>query len=91
MSDQGMAMSSDQGELIAQLQALRAENDRLKAKASKRHTLSWKVSEKGAISIYGLGRFPVTLYASQFDRLDQDWEAIREFRKDNNHLLATKD
>lgn len=84
---------SDQGELIAQLAALRAENEKLKAKASARAQarINCKVSEKGALSIYGLGRFPVTLYLSQFEALDKAWPVIREFVEDHRAAFATKD
>ncbi len=54
-------------ELQAELERLRAENTTLKARGSK--DVSMKVSEKGAISIYGLGRFPVTLYQEQWLKL----------------------
>ena len=53
----------------AEMARLRAEIEALKAKAAHKATLSLKVSEKGAISIYGLGRFPVTLYRQQAQRL----------------------
>jgi hypothetical protein len=55
--------------------------------------VSFKVSEKGAISIYGLGRWPITLYKSQFDALftDDNIRRAREFRKANDALLASKD
>ena len=48
------------GDLRAELERLKAENETLKRRATKGVTL--KVSEKGAVSVYGLGRFPVTLY-----------------------------
>ena len=52
--------------------------------------LSMKVSDKGALSVYGLGRFPVTLYATQWDRLLSAADDIRAFAKANASLLATK-
>lgn len=52
--------------------------------------VSLKVSEKGAVSIYGLGRFPVTLYASQFDKLDAAWGNVQAFVKANRALLSVK-
>lgn len=52
--------------------------------------ISLKVSEKGAVSIYGLGRFPVTLYASQFDKLDAAWGDVQTFVKANRSLLSVK-
>ena len=53
--------------LQAELERLRAENEALKGRAAKGMTL--KVSEKGAVSVYGLGRFPVTLYKEQWEKL----------------------
>jgi hypothetical protein len=50
----------------AELERLRAENERLKKAASRGGSI--RVSEKGGVSIYGLGRFPVTLYKEQWTR-----------------------
>jgi hypothetical protein len=50
-----------------------------------------KVSDKGALSVYGLGRFPVTLYRGQWERLLSLVPAIQEFIKNNSDKLATKD
>lgn len=69
-------------ELIAMIAAA-------KAQANSRLTL--KVSEKGAVCLYGLGRFPVTLYASQWSRLLDQADMIRRFMSDNKSRLATKD
>ena len=55
--------------LEQQVARLTAENERLKSAKPKPRELSWKVSQKGAVSIYGLGRWPVTVYYSQFKRL----------------------
>jgi len=52
---------------MAPLEALKAENQRLKE--AQTSGISFKVSEKGALSLYGLGRFPVTLHRSQWERL----------------------
>jgi hypothetical protein len=57
---------------------------------AKPQRLSCKVSEKGALCVYGLGRFPVTLYASQWKRLLDSADAIRAFAKENASKLATK-
>ena len=70
------------------LARLEAENTALKAKANA--PLSLKVSEKGAVSVYGLGRFPVTLYGAQMTRLLDHGDTIRAFITANVAKLATK-
>lgn len=57
--------------IMAELAKLKAENEALKAKQAQRSqgTMTCKVSEKGAVSVYGLGRFPVTLYKEQWIKL----------------------
>jgi hypothetical protein len=52
--------------------------------------LSLKVSEKGALCVYGLGRFPVTLYKSQWSRLLAEAETISAFLKANDALLTDR-
>jgi hypothetical protein len=49
-----------------------------------------KVSEKGGVSVYGIGRFPVTLYSSQWERLLAKSDAIKQFIADNSDKLAVK-
>jgi hypothetical protein len=56
----------------------------------KRGTLDFKVSEKGGISVYGLGRFPVTLYYEQWVRLLDHAEQIRAFMEENKSNLKMK-
>lgn len=85
MSDNKVTME----ELQAQLAALQAENDSLKEK--KVSQISCKVSQKGAVSLYGLQRFPVTLYANQWERLLGSADSIREFITANASSLAHKD
>ncbi len=75
-------------EMKAELQRLQAENETLKTRASR--TISMKVSEKGGVSIYGLGRFPVTLYKEQWAKLLDMADEIRAFLKDNDSKLKTK-
>ena len=58
--------------------------------ANVQRKLSLKVSEKGAVSCYGLGRFPVTLYAGQWDRLLNEADQISSFIKANASLLSVK-
>ena len=72
-----------------ELERLRAENDRLKKRSARGVTL--KVSEKGALSVYGLGRFPVTLYKEQWLRLLDMNEDIRSFIRENEGTLKSKD
>jgi hypothetical protein len=71
-----------------ELEKLRAENEALKRSSSK--GLSLRVSEKGAVSVYGLGRFPVTLYKEQWLRLLDTSEDIRVFIKQNDAQLKSK-
>lgn len=82
------ANGSDQGELIAQLAALRAENVRLKAQATAK--LHLKVSEKGAVAVYGMGKWPVTLYRGQMERLLEAKEVILAFITDHAAELSVK-
>lgn len=63
------AVVVDNASLLAEIERLKAENAALSAKSSAPRSLTLKVSEKGAISIYGLGRFPVTLYKGQAERV----------------------
>jgi hypothetical protein len=60
------------------------------AKAEARATIQFKVSEKGAISVYGLGRFPVTLYRDQWTKLMGSGAALAKFIQDNEAALSVK-
>jgi hypothetical protein len=80
---------SDNDQMRAELERLRAENEALKKTSSK--GLSLKVSEKGALSVYGMGRFPVTLYKEQWLKLLDMAEDIRAFIKANDSQLKAKD
>ncbi len=75
-------------DMKAELDKLRAENEALKRTSSK--GLSLRVSAKGGLSVYGLGRFPVTLYREQWERLLDMTDDIREFIKANESSLKTK-
>ncbi|MGE0684285.1 MAG: hypothetical protein AB7P69_25680 [Candidatus Binatia bacterium] len=75
--------------VMQELERLRAENAALKARSTK--GLSLKVSEKGAVSVYGLGRFPVTLYKEQWTKLLDMAEDIRAFIHDNEAQLKAKE
>ena len=71
-----------------ELARLRAENDALKKRSAP--AVRMKVSEKGAVSVYGMGRFPVTLYKEQWTRLLSMADDIRAFIKENDAKLKTK-
>lgn len=73
----------------AELARLRAENETLKQKRST--STSMKVSEKGAVSVYGLGRFPVTLYQEQWTKLLGLADDIKTFIEENKSKLKTKE
>lgn len=79
-------------EAIKKIQALMAELSAEEVKAlTKAKTGNIKVSGKGGISVYGLGRFPVTLYKSQMLKFLDMADQIREFISENEALLASKD
>jgi len=69
--------------LVAKLAAANA------AKSAGKLTL--KVSAKGALSIYGMGRWPVTLYLSQFDRLNSQWSEVCQFVEDHRTEFSTQE
>jgi hypothetical protein len=75
-------------DVTAELERLRAENAQLKRTASR--GVSLKVSEKGGVSVYGLGRFPVTLYQEQWTKLLDMADDIRAFIRANDASLKTK-
>lgn len=68
---------------------LEAENQALKGRRSG--NLSLKVSEKGGVSVYGLGRFPVTLYKEQWIKLLAFGSEIQSFIKENDSQLKAKE
>lgn len=76
-------------DLQAELERLRAENERLRQ--AGRGKLAMKVSEKGALSVYGMGRFPVTLYKEQWLRLLSIAEDIKAFIEANQGSLKSKE
>jgi hypothetical protein len=73
----------------SELERLRAENAALKGRMAKGVTL--KVSEKGGVSVYGLGRFPVTLYQEQWTKLLAMADDIRSFIRENEAKLKKKE
>jgi len=77
-------------DIQAELERLRAENERLK-KSNRGGKLAMKVSEKGALSVYGMGRFPVTLYKEQWLKLLAMADEIKAFIEANNESLKSKE
>jgi hypothetical protein len=72
-----------------ELARLRSENEKLKSQKTKGLTI--KVSQKGALSVYGMGRFPVTLYKEQWLRLMDKKDEILSFISENEDQLTTKE
>lgn len=80
-------MTDKNAALLARIADLEAQVAKTKAQKA----LSLKVSQKGAVSLYGLGRFPVTLYGGQWERLLSEAEEIKSFLEKNKSILAFKD
>ena len=76
-------------DLKAELERLKAENERLKSQRGR--SVSLKVSEKGGVSVYGLGRFPVTLYKEQWTKLLDMSDEIRTFIATHDSELKAKE
>ncbi len=75
-------------DVMNELERLRAENAALRARSTRGTSI--RVSEKGGVSVYGLGRFPVTLYKEQWQKLLDMAEDIRSFIKEHDTELKTK-
>lgn len=88
---------SESDDLQAELDRLRQENSKLKTKTEKtegpvdKKAIRFKVGEKGGMSMYGLGRFPVTLYKGQWLTLLSHADDIRKFLEDNAASLKVKE
>jgi hypothetical protein len=87
VANHGMYGMTD-NDLRAELERLRQENESLKKRAATR--VSLKVSEKGGLSVYGLGRFPITLYKEQWVKLLDMGDEIRAFIVEHDAELKTK-
>jgi hypothetical protein len=70
---------------------LKAELAALEAKQQRTGSISYKVSDKGGVSVYGLGRFPVTLYYEQWLKLLDRAQDLRDFLEENKSKLKLKD
>ena len=76
-------------DLKAELAKLKAENESLKKSSAR--GISLKVSQKGAVSLYGMGRFPVTLYKEQWLKILDMSDVVRNFISENNSQLKAKE
>lgn len=76
-------------DLRAEVERLKAENESLKSQRGR--SVGLKVSEKGGLSVYGLGRFPVTLYKEQWTKLLAMADEIKTFMKEHDGQLKTKE
>ncbi len=79
-------LTQDEREELELLRKQKAARD-----AQEKRGMSFKVSEKGAVSVYGLGRFPVTLYQAQWQKLLAEADNIRAFIGENKAKLKTKE
>lgn len=77
-------------DMRSEIERLRAENERLRQQQGKARGVTLKVSEKGGVSVYGMGRFPVTLYKEQWLKLLDMADEIRAFIRENESKLKTK-
>ena len=81
-------MTEQDEDLRAELERLRAENEALKSRSSREMRL--KVSEKGAVSLYGIRRFPITFYADEWERVFEMMNEVRKFIRENEDSLKRK-
>ncbi len=78
-------------DLKNEIEKLKQENEKLKEDKKNMRDIYFKVSQKGAVSAYGLGRFPVTLYKEQWRKLLDTKDALLGFILENEAALKTKD
>ncbi len=81
---------ADEKAMMEEIERLKAENENLKTKKKAGGEIYFKVSAKGAMSVYGLGRFPVTLYKEQWERLLAKLDELNKFLKDHESQLRTR-
>jgi hypothetical protein len=94
MSDQARVLPDlTQGvtDLAGELARLRAENAKLRQEKSQSGPFGMKVTEKGGVSVYGMGRWPVTLYAGQWEKVLANADRIKAFIEANRDKLSFKE
>ena len=79
-------LTASEREELEQLRKQKASRE-----AQERKGISFKVSEKGAVSVYGLGRFPVTLYQEQWQKLFSAIDGLKQFIEENKDRLKAKE
>ena len=79
-------LANEEREELEQLRKQKAPRE-----AQDKKGISFKVSEKGGVSVYGLGRFPVTLYQEQWLRLFTEVDNLKTFIEENKSKLKTKE
>jgi hypothetical protein len=79
-------LTSTEREELEQLRKQKAVRE-----AQDKKGISFKVSEKGGVSVYGLGRFPVTLYQEQWLRLFSEIDNLKAFIEENKSKLKVKE
>ncbi|MCH8083907.1 MAG: hypothetical protein IH885_06695 [Myxococcales bacterium] len=81
-------MAEGNEEMQAELERLRAENEGLKARKTQERRL--QVSQKGAVSLYGIRRFPITFYADEWDIILGMADEVRTFISQHDTELKRK-
>ena len=76
--------------ILAEVARLRAENEALRARAPQPRSMTLKVSEKGAVSLYGMRRFPVTFYRQEWERILAHADQIKAFINEHSSSLTVK-
>ncbi len=79
---------SEDADMKAELERLRAENEALKSQSKR--SIRLQVSQKGGVSLYGIRRFPVTFYKEEWDRILSMKDDIESFMAEHEGELKTK-
>lgn len=83
--------STGNADLLAEIARLKAENNAMRKAVKTGRNIALRISVKGALSVYGLGRFPITLYKGQWEKLLLAAPEIRTFLDEHGDELSTKE